>query len=289
MPKNFPEIWESRVRQTLENGAVAPFLDGVAELDGDVMQMGEENRIHIPATHFNPDVLINNKTYPLALQSYDDETITIKLDKYQTKPSEVTDDQIIGASYDKIDAVTKAQTNSITVRKYKKAIHAIAPDQNSATTPVLSLAGAKCTYEDLVALKRKCDELEWPEEGRRLVLCSDHFNDLLEDRQRFGEQLVNYQQGKVSPVIAGFEIKTYVAMPRYKTNGEKRAFGEVTDPSDKVASVAFVVSNIAKKTGLTKQYFSEAKNDPQNQKSFLSYRHYFIAVPVEKKFIAALK
>lgn len=289
MPKNFPEIWESRVRQTLENGAVAPFLDGVAELDGDVMQMGEENLIHIPATHFNPDVLINNKTYPLALQSYDDETITIKLDKYQTKPSEVTDDQVIGASYDKIDAVTKAQTNSITARKYKKAIHAIAPDQNSATTPVLSLAGAKCTYEDLVALKRKCDELEWPEEGRRLVLCSDHFNDLLEDRQRFGEQLVNYQQGKVSPVIAGFEIKTYVAMPRYKTNGEKRAFGEVTDPSDKVASLAFVVSNIAKKTGLTKQYFSEAKNDPQNQKSLLSYRHYFIAVPVEKKFIAALK
>lgn len=288
MPKNFPEIWEGRVRQTLENGAVAPFLDGVTELDGDVTQMGEENVIHIPATHFSPEVLINNKTYPLALQEYDDETISIKLDKYQTKPTSVTDDQVIGANYDKIDAVTKAQTSSITARKYKKAIHAIAPDQQSETTPVLSLVGAKCTYNDLVALKRKCDALGWPEEGRRLVLCSDHFNDLLEDREKFGDQLVNYQQGKVSPIIAGFEIKTYIAMPKYKANGEKRTFGEVEEPTDKTASVAFVVSNIVKKTGLTKQYFSEAKSDPQNQKSLLSYRHYFIAVPVEKKFVAAL-
>lgn len=289
MPKNFPEIWEGRVRQTLENGAVAPFLDGVAELDGDVMQMGEENVIHIPATHFNPEVLINNKTYPLALQEYDDETISIKLDKYQTKPTSVTDDQIIGASYDKIDAVTKSQTNSIATRKYKKAIHAIAPDKDSATTPVLSLKSDKCTYEDLVALKDKCDELEWPEEGRRLVLAPKHFNDLLLDRNRFGDQLINYQQGKISPTIAGFEIKTYVAMPVYKTDGDKRAWGEVKEQTDKVASVAFVVSNIAKKTGLTKQYFSDAKTDPQNQKSLLSYRHYFIATPVEKKFIAALK
>ena len=36
MPKNFPEIWEGRVRQTLENGATADFLDGVSELDGNV-------------------------------------------------------------------------------------------------------------------------------------------------------------------------------------------------------------------------------------------------------------
>lgn len=288
MPKNFPEIWEGRVRQTLEGSAEASFLEGVTELDGDVTQMGEENVIHIPATQFNPEVLINNKTYPLALQEYNDQTIIVKLDKYQTKPSVVTDDQIIGASYDKIDAVTKAQTHSISVKKYKKAIHAIAPDQKSATTPVLSLKGERCTYEDLIALKNECDQLQWPEQGRRLVLSTKHFNDLLLDRKNFGNLLVNYQQGQVSPVIAGFEIKTYIAMPTYKEDGEKRPFGEVVEETDKTASVAFVVGNIAKKTGLTKQYFSEAKNSPENQQNLLAYRHYFIALPVEKKFIAAL-
>ena len=287
MPKNFPEIWEGRVRQTLENGAVADFLDGVSELDGDVTQMGEENIIHIPTSEFNPEVLINNKTYPIAIENYTDDEVIVKLDKYQTKATKVTDDQIIGASYEKIDAVTKAHTNAINARKYKKAIHALAPDDNTEKTPVLQIKGTECTYEDLVALKDKCDELEWPEEGRRLVLCNKHWNALLKDRKNFGDQLINYKKGEVAPIIAGFEIKKYIASPHY-AGTKKKAFGEVPASGDKPASVCFVVDNIRKKTGLTKQYFSEAKSDTVNQANLLNYRHYFIAVPVEKKFIAAL-
>lgn len=287
MPKNFPEIWEGRVRHNLEKGATADFLDGVAELDGDVQQMGEKNLIHIPTSQFNAEVLINNKTYPIAVQEYSDDEVVISLDKYQTKASKVTDDQIIGASYDKIDAVTKSHTNSINARKYKKALHALAPDENTATTPVLEISGAECSYEDLVALKDKCDELEWPEEGRRLVLCNKHWNALLKDRKNFGDQLINYRKGEVAPVIAGFEIKKYIANPHY-SGTTKKTFGEVPTSGDKPASVCFVVDNVVKKTGLTKQYFSEAANNPENQANLLNYRHYFIAVPVEKKYIAAL-
>lgn len=287
MPKNFPEIWEGRVRQTLENGAVADFLDGVSELDGDVTQMGEENIIHIPTSEFNPEVLINNKTYPIAIENYTDDEVIVKLDKYQTKATKVTDDQVMGASYNKIDAVTKAHTNAINARKYKKAIHALAPDDNTAKTPVLQIKGTECTYEDLVALKDKCDELEWPEEGRRLVLCNKHWNALLKDRKNFGDQLINYRKGEVAPIIAGFEIKKYIASPHY-AGTKKKVFGEAPASGDKPASVCFVVDNIRKKTGLTKQYFSEAKSDTVNQANLLNYRHYFIAVPVEKKFIAAL-
>lgn len=287
MPKNFPEIWESRVRQTLENGAVADFLDGVSELDGDVTQMGEENIIHIPTSEFNPEVLINNKTYPIAIEDYTDDEVIVKLDKYQTKATKVTDDQVMGASYNKIDAVTKTHTNSINARKYRKAIHALAPDDNTAKTPVLQIKGTECAYEDLVALKDKCDELEWPEEGRRLVLCNKHWNALLKDRRNFGDQLINYRKGEVAPIIAGFEIKKYIASPHY-AGTKKKVFGEAPASGDKPASVCFVVDNIRKKTGLTKQYFSEAKSDTVNQANLLNYRHYFIAVPVEKKFIAAL-
>ena len=41
MPRNFPDIWDTRVRQTLESGDTADFLDGVQELPGEVTQMGE--------------------------------------------------------------------------------------------------------------------------------------------------------------------------------------------------------------------------------------------------------
>ena len=288
MPRNFPEIWDARVRQTLESGAVADFLDGVAELPGEISEMGEENVIHIPATSFTPNVLINNTTYPIALQDYDDETIIVKLDKYVTEATKVTDDQIIGSSYPIIDAVTKAHTNQILVKKYGKALHAIPPMSNTVETPVLALAGAVCTYEDLVALKRKCDAAQWPLVGRRLVLAPDHYNDMLLDRERFANVINNINKGEVANLVAGFEIKQYVQPPMYKADGTKAAFGEAPGATDKVASVAFVVSNMAKKTGLTRQYFSDAKTSPTTQANLLNYRHYFIAVPVEKKYIGAL-
>lgn len=290
MPKNFPEIWEGRVRQTLENGAVADFLDGVQELDGDVQQMGEKNLIHIPTTQFSPEVLINNNTYPLAVQEYDDDEVVVNLDKYQTRPTKLTDDQIIGASYERIDAITKAQTNNINARKYKKALHSIAPTQDDPAKGniVLAIAGTECAYEDLVDLKEKADDAGWPEEGRRLVLCNKHYNALLKDRKNFGDQLVNYRSGQVSPVIAGWEIKKYIASPHYNASNQKKAFGEVATGGDKPASIAFVLENTAKKTGLTKQYFSEAGKDPENQANLLSYRHYFIATAVEDKWRAAL-
>lgn len=290
MPKNFPEVWEGRVRQTLENGAVADFLDGVQELDGDVQQMGEKNLIHIPTTQFSPEVLINNNTYPLAVQEYDDDEVVVNLDKYQTRPTKLTDDQIIGASYERIDAVTKAQTNNINARKYKKALHSIAPTQDDPAKGniVLAIAGTECAYEDLVALKEKADDAGWPEEGRRLVLCNKHYNALLKDRKNFGDQLVNYRSGQVSPVIAGWEIKKHIASPHYNSSNKKKVFGEVATGGDKPASIAFVLENTAKKTGLTKQYFSEAGKDPENQANLLSYRHYFIATAVEDKWRAAL-
>lgn len=290
MPKNFPEIWEPRVKQNLEKGGVAPFLDGISELTGDVTQLGEQNLIHVPTTSFNPEVLINNATYPLALQDYTDAEAVISLDKYQTKPTPVSDDMVIGASYDVIDAVTKGHVSAINVSKYKKAIHAIAPASHAADTPVLSVkdAGGVFKYEDLVALKNACDEAKWPEAGRRLVLSGKHYNDLLLDRERFGDQLVNYKAGALAPVIVGFEIYSYTANPSYDAAKAKKPYGAVAAAGDKVASVAFLAGNIAKKTGLTKQYFSEAKNDPKNQTNLLNYRHYYIALPAENKYIAAI-
>ncbi|MXV37680.1 hypothetical protein GO491_03145 [Flavobacteriaceae bacterium Ap0902] len=288
MAKNFPEIWLDRVIQNLVQGDAPDFLDGVNELDGNVIEVGDKNLLHIPTTSFSPDVLINNSTYPLAIQEYTDDEVVISLDKYQTKATKVTDDQVIGAAYDKIDATTKSHTNKINATKYRKAIHSLAPDKAKDSNIVLELKGDECTYDDLVALKEKCDDAGWPEDGRRLVLCSKHWNALLKDRKNFGDQLVNYKKGEVAPFIAGFEIKKYNFTPVYKTDKTKKAYGEVADTSDKSASVVFVLENTGKKTGLTKQYFSEAANNPETQANLLNYRHYFIATAVEDKWRGAL-
>lgn len=298
MPTNFPEVWVNRVETNLTQSTNASWLDGVAELDTEILEIGsgsasEQNIIHIPTTDFEPDVLINNNTYPLALQAYTDADVTIQLDKYQTKVVTISDDQAMGASYGRIDAATAATTNAILKKKYAKAIHAIAPAANTANTPVIVTTGGadgtrkRLVYADLVALKGKFDGLEIPAEGRRLVLSSDHWNDLLLDRDRFGDNFSNYRAGSVSPMVAGFEIYQYIANP-YFTGTNRKAFGAAPVAGDYRASIAFYVPNIAKKTGLTKQYFADSKIDPENQTNRLAYRHYFIAVPKRNKYIGAI-
>lgn len=301
MPANFAEVWLNRVRQNLTTQDVAPWLDGIPELDTNVLEMGsgdasELNVIHIPRTSFNPDVLVNNTAYPMAVQAYTDDETVVSLDKYQTKPTSIADDKIIGASYDVIDPATKSHTNAINTKKYTKAAHAIAPASHTAKTPVIAATGAprivggpaSLTYDDLVNLKDALDIAEVSTENRRLVLSTAHWNDLLVDRKNFGDKLVNYNTGMPAPVIAGFTLYQYNGNPLYTNAGVKKAYGAVKNADDRQGSFAFWTGQIAKKTGMTKQYFKEAKNDPEDQTNLLNYRHYFIAMPFDSQAIGAI-
>lgn len=301
MPANFPEVWLDRVIQNLDNSDQATFLQGISELAVDVAQINEgmpseKNKIYVPTTEFEVDVLINNNTYPIPIQQYEDATIEITLDKYQTKQTPISDDQTIGASYDIIDVVTKSHTRSILVDKIKRAIHSIAPLAHTADTPILEATGGpdnltdangrkRLTYEDLVEAKKQCKGFDTP----RIVLSPDHWADLALDRKNFGSQLVNYAKGQPNPMIAGFEIHKYDGdMPVYTTAKAKKPYGSVVGATDKIASVIFVKEAIAKKTGLTKQYFKPAKEDTATQSNWLNYRHYFIVTPFQNKKIAAI-
>lgn len=301
MPANFPEVWEDRFIQNLDQADIAPWLEGIAELSADVNvvnpgAISEINVIYVAATDFEVDVLINNNTYPIAVQQYDDDTLSFNLDKYQTKVVTLADDVIIGASYDKIDVVTKASTRSITVNKYQKAIHSIAPAGDAVKTPIIEATGGpdaltdptgrlRLTYDDLVEAQRRCKGFVDP----RLVLNQDHWNDLLLDRKNFGNQLVDYVKGKPSPMICGFELFKYEGeMPIYTAALAKKAFGAILEAGDRTASVIFTKDAIAKKTGITKQYFVEAKNNPANQTNDLAYRHYFLATPFRAEKIGAI-
>jgi hypothetical protein len=300
MAKNFPDIWLGRVEKKLKTADVAPWLDGIAELSGEAVMVGEGEDgekclINIPTTDFEPDVLINNSTYPIALQDYNDDTAVVALDKFQTKVTTLSDDAVLGASYDKIDAATKSHVSAINTVKFGKAIHALAPSADSAETPVVKTTGAddgagrkKLTRADLIALKKKFDQMQCPLAGRRLVLCPDHIADLLELDQAFANQYYNYSDGKIAKSY-GFEIYENVANPYYTAStSAKKSYGSVTAAGDYMASVAFYDQNVAKKTGLTKQYFADSKIDPANQTNRLNYRHYFIVCPKRAAYIGVL-
>lgn len=295
MPLNFPEAWLRRVRRLITNQENAPWLDGVEEMPHAVTVMNEGsdselNVVSVPLSDFEPDVLYNNTSYPIAVQAYTDGQVLITLGKFQTKATSLTDDQVIGASFDRIDDATKGHRKAILKDKFKRAIHSLAPAATAALTPVFEATGAtigsrkRLTYEDLVKAKAELDNQEVPEEGRRAVLSSDHYNDLL----LFGsdevkKQLFNYSTGKTTPMIAGFMIYQYTGNPYFTSVGAKVTYGAVPGGTDRKATVIFCESNVVKKTGLTKQYFAKSSDSPTTQANLLNYRHYFIATPLRAR------
>lgn len=307
MPANFPEAWDSRVRQNLNNADQASFLEGISEVNATPVvinagQITEMNKIYVPTTDFEVDILVNNNSYPIPFQEYTDGTIEITLDKYQTKVITLSDDQTMGASYDIIDTATKSITRGIIVDKNQRAIHSIAPLNDTVKTPVISATGVmdplkpdvvlqdangrkRLVYPDLVAAKEACKGMG----ELRLVLQESHWNDLLLDRINFGNQISDYAKGKVNPMIAGFEIHKYDGtMPVYTSAKAKKPYGAIKGATDLEASVIFNKEAIAKKTGTSKQYFVKSENNPTRQSNDYSYRHYFVVVPYKAEKIAAI-
>lgn len=136
-------------------------------------------------------------------------------------------------------------------------------------------------------MKKRFDKMQVPKAGRRLVLCSDHVADLLNLDQKFANQYYDYGEGRVLKLY-GFEIYEYEQNPSYSTAGAKLSFGAIAGADEYEASIAFYAPNIAKKTGMTKQYFAKSDTDPENQTNKLNYRHYFIAMPKRDRYIGAI-
>lgn len=285
----FTEIWTGEIIKSLKEKAEGLFLQGVP----DYSQYAENDVIHMTDCGVEPDVLINNTTYPLDIQSLSDTDKTFSLDKYQTKPTPITDDELHACSYDKIASVKERHANKIAENKFAKALHALAPTSNSANTPVIDTTGEtvdgrkRITKADIIALKKAFDTLKLPVLGRRLVLCSEHVNDLLLSDQKFADQYYNYTTGKIANLF-GFQVFEYNDPPVYTTAGTKRAFGAAAATGDRNASVAFIAQNTFKAAGSTKMYASEASTDPQNQRNLISFRHYFTVLPKLQKGLGAI-
>ena len=276
------EVWTGELVKSLRRGLDGTWLDGLPDNSSIV----NNDTIHLVDVGVDPDVLVNNTTYPIPLQALDDADISIDLDKFQTKVTPVTDDELYAISYDKMQRVKESHSQAINDSKFAKAAHALCAQKNTAKTPVLTTSGEvdaatgrkKLCVADLLALKRSMDALKVPSDNRRLVLCSDHMNDLLETDQKFREQYnINRNDGTVARLY-GFDIYEYGNTPLYTTAGEKKPLGSTASTGEFQCSFAFYAPRVFKATGSTKMYYSEAATDPEYQRNKINFRHYFICM-----------
>lgn len=289
----YTEVWTGEMIKAFRASVESTgWLNRIRSYD----QYAEKDVIHFVDIGGDPAVLVNNTSYPIPVANITDADKSISLDKYQTEQTPITDDELHAISYDRMASLIERHRDIINVKKYARALHALAPSAHTAATPVVLTSGGAdasgtrkvITRKDIIALKGNFDTLKVPVSGRILVLCSDHVSDLLDSDQKFADQYYNYTTGKVSNLY-GFEVYEYPESPYYTVSTRaKVAFGTVPTAAMRSASVAFYAPRMMKATGSTKMYYSEAKTDPGNQQSLINFRHYFICLPLKNEAIGAI-
>lgn len=230
----------------------------------------------------DPSVLINNAVYPIAVAGRTDDSVPVSLFKMETTNTQITDDELYALGYDKKSSVMQQHKDALLVSSIKLGAHSLAPTSNSASTPVIKTTGTltgglrAMLPADLITLKGSCDNLEIPLESRNLVLSAKHVNDLLAVDQSFRDRYYNTESGKVIKNIYGFNIWESIHTPKYVAAFTKKAFGAAPLGTDLNASVFFSTVNAMKAMGSTSMYMREAALDPENRKTVVGFRMYYI-------------
>jgi hypothetical protein len=274
------------------------FMQGIP----DFSQYVDNDTIKLINVGVDPAVLINNTTYPIAANLRVDADIAVTLDKFDTENTIITDDELHGLPYDKKGSVLEQHQLVMEDKTAEKAAHSLAPTSNAALTPVLRTTGAlvgsgvtarrKLIIDDLIRLQKAFNDMRIPQAGRRLVLCNQHQQDLLQVSETYEKQYNSIAEGKQVPKMYGFEIHSFGYAVQYVDNDTttvKKAFGAAAvAANDCDASFAFYIQRAMTAKGTIMFYQKDAKTDPQYRQSMFGIRMYFLCLPKKAEGFGAI-
>lgn len=245
--------------------------------------MVEYNAINLSQIGADPNVVKDNTQWPLVPTQRTDSGIQIPLATFDTEPTHVTNVEEMETSYDKCESVVRQHAAALRTKAALSAAYNIAPNQNTADTPVFATTGEttegrkRLTYGDILRLRTAFNKQNYPIQGRVLVLCPDHEEDLLkEDVDRYNRIM---QTGQV----AGFKVYTFNGNPTYSASGVKNAYGN-TD--GQCASIAFLKSEVMRAMGTIEGEPEKRWADYRGW--LLGFQMRFVAMPFRSKGIAAV-
>lgn len=281
------QVWVSQLLQRLYPDT--SFLNYVRDFSALV----DNDKINLADCGVDPAVLVNNTTYPIAVNPRADTPLEITLDLLETENTLVRRPEVIEYAYDQLESVLMGHRNSLRAKAGVRAAHAYSPTGDTANTPVIDTTGAddgegnkRLTIPNILKLKRRYDDMLYPFDGRFLVLCPRHIEDLiLEDTKAF-KDITDLQAGQPKR-FAGFSILQTTQTATYnRTTGLKKPLGAVTAPSDGFSSFAFFSDEVMKADGPAHMY--ARTDDPEQRATIVGFDKRFVAVPLRNRGIGAI-
>lgn len=258
----------------------ASWLNELTSMD----HMVEYNKINLSQVGADPEVVKDNNTWPLTPTVRTDSGIEIPLATFDTKPTHVTNVEELETSYDKCQSVVAQHAAALRTQAMLSAAYNIAPASNTTNTPVKATTGSNrgdgnkaLKYTDILKLRTAFNKANYPMEGRVIVLCPEHEEDLL------AEDVDRYNRMMTTGNLAGFKVYVTNHGVQYNTSGEKQAYGTT---NAQPCSFAFCKSEVMRAMGTI---------DGEPEKRWADYRGWllgfqmrFVAMPFRSKGIAAI-
>ncbi len=254
----------------------------------DMSAFVDNDKINLAEAGVNPNVLINNTTYPIPVSQRADAHISLELDTYDTENTVIRNLEIAELSYDKRASILYGHKQALLHKFAQKAAHAYAPNANGEFTPILAASGdnngtgvKRLTFEDVLALMVRYNDIDLPTEGRILVLSPQHEADLiLQDKQL-------YKAVMDSKNLFGFEVFVYSKLAKFnRTTGVKVAFGAAPAATDTISSLAYQANEVMRAQG-SLDMFAELKTATERG-DVLGFQMRALALPIRNKSMGAI-
>lgn len=284
------EIWISDIMEGFYPSS--DFLSRAVDMSAWV----EFNTINLAEAGVDPNVLINNTTYPVATAPRTDAPLALPLATYDSENTVVRNVEEMESAYDKRASVIRQHQNAISKKTTQHALHNYAPQANAAFTPVSVTSGAAdaaaggtkaMTLKDITMVAEAFTKLDAPQGGRVAVLHPTHLRQLLNEDATLTKQYVDQKEG--SPLrYSGFDVYVNTHTARYNTTtNAKVAFGAAPAGSDSVASSLFFVgSEVMRADGTWDMFVTE--KDPQQRGDIIGFQKRGLYLPIRNKLQASV-
>ena len=259
----------------------------------DFTALVDNDKINIAEAGIDPEVYVNNNTYPLGIEIREDIPHTFELDKFETKNTLVLRSEVIEFSYDQLESVLMGHRKTLRTSTGAKGAHAIAPAGDTPDTPVIPTTGddngegkKRLKVEDVLRLKNRYDALEAPKDGRYLVLHPNHVEYLILHDLKAFKDITDFVNG-VPKRFAGFNILEFTRNAKYNKNSlEKVDFSAPVAATDTFSSFSYHRDEVMKADGSVHMYRRD--NDPELRGTVVGFDKRFICMPIRNKALGAI-
>lgn len=255
----------------------------------DMSEFVDHNKINLAEAGVDPNVLIDNTSYPVAVAERNDTALELPLHTFDTENTVVRNIEEKETSYNKMESVVRAHRRALDIKESTFAAFNWCPTENGIYTPVRKSTGAvnpeglkAATFNDFLRIRKEFRNFDIDPASVVIVLNATHEADLMAEDMKLYKQIL--EMGK----LFGMALFSFSKLPVFNAStGKKKAFGAAADPTGDVpSSLIYCDTEVMRATGTTDVFVTY--KSPKERGDILGYQQRFTALPIRGKFIGAI-